>query len=60
MSQELKEKREQKAEFLRETIDRCLKREPKLTIKELAGVIAMELGDDLMPFLKEYKKELII
>ncbi len=56
MSQELKEK---KASFLAETIDRCLKREPKLTIKELAEVIFMELGDDLMPFLKEYKKELI-
>ena len=47
---------EQKAEYLREVIQRCLYREPRLSEKDIAIIVALEV-EDLDKFIKEYKKE---
>jgi len=44
-------------EFLAETLHRCLNREPKLTLEDIAIVLAEEL-EDIGEFLKKYKKQL--
>lgn len=43
--------------FLAETLKRCLIREPRLSLQEIAVVIAEEIPV-ITEFLKEYKKEL--
>ena len=47
----------QKQEYLSEVIHRCLHREPELSLKQLAEVIANEV-ESITDFLKEYKKQL--
>ena len=54
----IKELKAKKLEFLGETLLRCLNKEPKLSLKEIAMVIGFEVGPGLEEFLKEYKKEI--
>jgi hypothetical protein len=45
-----------KLEFLQETINRCFK-DPAITLKQLAEILAFELPD-IKEFLKVYQKEI--
>ena len=47
----------QKQELLAAVIHHCLHREPELSLKQLAEVIANEV-EDLTGLFKEYKKQL--
>ena len=51
------EQKLRKMNFLHETIERCLKREPVLSEKEIAQIIVWEMGD-ISKLLKEIKKEI--
>lgn len=49
--------KEEKTDNLATALQEC-RREPELTLKEVAEIVAFEI-EDLTEFLKEYKKELI-
>ena len=51
------EKKNKRMEYLGECLRKFTRTEPKLSLKEIAEVISIEIGD-ITPFLNKYKREL--
>jgi hypothetical protein len=54
-NEELKLKR---MEYLTAILNKYTITEPKLGLKDIAEILAMELGDELVPFLQKLKREI--
>jgi hypothetical protein len=50
--------KDKRMQYLASVIDHYTKTEPKLTLQDIAIVVAMELGEELIPFLNKLKREI--